>query len=212
MAQITKLSTEFKLSKFHQSRKRPTSVLHSKNGYQDYSVWNLTKHNIANIPFVSDQATTVHEDFETLSSSTMTLIYGNLSAFFPRVDAIYANYIHWLKISRSKIALINSKAMISMENSYFRRRKILLSFTVFESEVIWRWDNAKISHLQCEWLFVSTVRKRYKRYKIHICDQTSNLNQYWSEISKQRLTYAFFAKTYSLLFIYILIAIGYIQS
>ena len=36
MAQITKLSTEFQLSKFHQSRKRPTSVLHSKNGYQEF--------------------------------------------------------------------------------------------------------------------------------------------------------------------------------
>lgn len=100
---------------------------------------NFTKHDIANIPFVPNQAkTTVPEDFETKSSSYMTLIYGNLSEFFPRVDAIYANYIHSFKISQSKIELIINKTMNLLENYYFRSKKLLVSFTIFQSEVIWR--------------------------------------------------------------------------
>lgn len=83
--------------------------------------------------------------------------------------------------------------MISMENSYFRRRK-LLSVTVFESEVIWRRDNAKISHLQCERISFLRYGSATSGINYTFCDQTSNQHQYWPEISKQRLTYAFFAK------------------
>lgn len=36
------------------------------------------------------------------------MIYGNLSEFFPRIDAIYANYINSFEISQSKIAQIKA--------------------------------------------------------------------------------------------------------
>lgn len=113
---------------------------------------NLTKHYIANIPFV-------HMIKQNYSLWGLWNLIG------------YYDVNLWKSIRGFSRALTQFMQIISMiqnitvENSTYQqqsndlngkqllsKKKILLSVTIFESEVIWRWDNAKISHFQCEWI------------------------------------------------------------